>query len=33
MPLLFSPDDLEAMQRVQRSFDPVTLLNPGKIFP
>ncbi|MFP4440076.1 MAG: FAD-binding oxidoreductase [Chloroflexaceae bacterium] len=33
MPLLFSPDDLEAMRRVQRSFDPVTLLNPGKIFP
>lgn len=33
MPLLFSPGDLEAMQRVHRSFDPKDIFNPGKIFP
>jgi glycolate oxidase len=33
MPLLFGPDDLEAMQRVRRAFDPAGLANPGKIFP
>ncbi len=33
MPLLFGPDDLEAMQRLRRAFDPAGLANPGKIFP
>ena len=33
MPLLFGPDDLEAMQRVRRVFDPAGLANPGKVFP
>ena len=33
MPWVFSPDDLEAMQRVKRAFDGDGILNPGKIFP
>jgi glycolate oxidase len=33
MPLLFGADDLEAMQRVRRAFDPTGLCNPGKVFP
>jgi len=33
MPLLFGADDLEAMQRVRRAFDPSGLCNPGKVFP
>jgi len=33
MPLLFSAEDLEAMAKVKRLFDPRGLLNPGKIFP
>ncbi len=33
MPLLFGPDDLEAMQRVRRAFDPAGIANPGKLFP
>jgi glycolate oxidase len=33
MPWIFSPDDLEAMQRVKGVFDPDGILNPGKIFP
>ncbi len=33
MPWIYSPDDLEAMLRVKRVFDPAGLLNPGKIFP
>jgi glycolate oxidase len=33
MPLLFAPDDLEAMQRLRRAFDPAGLANPGKLFP
>ncbi len=33
MPWIYSPDDLEAMQRVKRVLDPDGRLNPGKIFP
>ena len=33
MPWVFSPDDLDAMQRVKRVLDPDGILNPGKIFP
>jgi glycolate oxidase len=33
MPLLFGANDLEAMQRVRRAFDPAALCNPGKVFP
>jgi glycolate oxidase len=33
MPWIFSPDDLDAMQRVKRVFDGDGILNPGKIFP
>ncbi|MFA5026629.1 MAG: FAD-linked oxidase C-terminal domain-containing protein [Candidatus Methylomirabilota bacterium] len=31
--LMFSPADLEAMQKVRRVFDPAGGMNPGKIFP
>jgi glycolate oxidase len=33
MPWIYSPDDLDAMQRVKRVLDPDGRLNPGKIFP
>jgi glycolate oxidase len=33
MPLMYNDDDLEAMQKVKRVFDPEGRLNPGKIFP
>jgi glycolate oxidase len=33
MPLQFSEDDLAAMQRLRRAFDPNSLANPGKVFP
>ena len=33
MPMLFGPDDLEAMHRLRRAFDPDGLANPGKVFP
>jgi glycolate oxidase len=33
MPWIYTPDDLEAMLRVKRVFDPRGMLNPGKIFP
>ena len=33
MPLMFGPDDLAAMQRLRRAFDPAGLANPGKLFP
>jgi glycolate oxidase len=33
MPLMFGEDDLEAMQRLRRAFDPRGLANPGKLFP
>jgi glycolate oxidase len=33
MPLVFTEDDLAAMQKVRRAFNPDNLCNPGKIFP
>src|SRR6059036_800685 len=33
MPLMFNDDDLEAMRKMKKVFDPDGLLNPGKIFP
>ena len=33
MPLMYTDDDLEAMQKVKKVFNPEGLLNPGKIFP
>jgi len=33
MPWVYSPDDLDAMQRVKDVFDVDGILNPGKIFP
>jgi FAD/FMN-containing dehydrogenase len=33
MPLLFGPDDLEAMARLRAAFDPERRSNPGKVFP
>jgi glycolate oxidase len=33
MPLMFSDDDLETMQRLRRAFDPAGIANPGKVFP
>ena len=31
--LVFTPDDMEAMCRLRRSFDPENRCNPGKVFP
>ncbi|MDX6692519.1 MAG: glycolate oxidase [Blastocatellia bacterium] len=33
LPLIFSPDDMDAMLRVRAAFDPGGLCNPGKIIP
>jgi len=33
MPLIFSVDDIKAMQMVKQALDPLALMNPGKIFP
>src|SRR5881409_1839612 len=33
MPLMFGEDDLAAMHRLRRAFDPNGLANPGKLFP
>ena len=33
LPLIFSEDDMDAMLRVRAAFDPLGILNPGKIIP
>ena len=33
MPVMFSPADLDAMQRLRSAFDPYDLCNPTKMFP
>jgi glycolate oxidase len=33
MPLMFSEAELDLMKRIRNAFNPVGLLNPGKIFP
>jgi glycolate oxidase len=33
MPVMFGQDDLAAMDRVRRAFDPDSLCNPGKVLP
>jgi len=33
MPLVFGPEELGAMSRVMRVFDPDDLFNPGKVLP
>ncbi len=33
MPMMFTPQDLNVMQRVRVAFDPRGLSNPGKVFP
>jgi len=33
MPKMFSPNDLDTMQRLRCAFDPAGLCNPGKVFP
>jgi FAD/FMN-containing dehydrogenase len=33
MSLVHSPDDLDAMRRIKAVFDPLGLMNPGKVLP
>ena len=33
MPLVYTDDDMAAMQRLRAAFAPRNRLNPGKIFP
>ncbi len=33
MPDMFTADELDCMQRVRAAFDPLTIANPGKMFP
>jgi glycolate oxidase len=33
LPLMFAPEDLEAMHKVRRTLDPSGHCNPGKVFP
>ena len=33
LPLELTPDEIALMKRVKRAFDPLGILNPGKIFP
>lgn len=33
LPDMFSADEIDCMQRIQRAFDPERIANPGKMFP
>jgi glycolate oxidase len=33
MPLQFAESDLAAMRRIKAAWDPLGLMNPGKVFP
>jgi glycolate oxidase len=33
LPLVMDPDLIELQRRIKRAFDPLEILNPGKIFP
>ena len=33
LPIELSPDEIALMRRIKQAFDPLNLLNPGKIFP
>jgi FAD/FMN-containing dehydrogenase len=33
LPIELSPDEIALMKRVKHAFDPLGILNPGKIFP
>jgi glycolate oxidase len=33
LPLVMDPVLIEVQQRIKRAFDPLNILNPGKIFP
>jgi glycolate oxidase len=33
MPLMFTPEDLDAQARVKEAFDPDNRFNPGKVLP
>jgi glycolate oxidase len=33
LPDMFSPDEIDCMQRIRAAFDPLSISNPGKMFP
>ncbi|HVU35395.1 MAG TPA: FAD-linked oxidase C-terminal domain-containing protein [Opitutaceae bacterium] len=33
LPVMFSPDEVDCLERIRRAFDPLGLANPGKMFP
>ncbi|MEJ2721567.1 MAG: FAD-linked oxidase C-terminal domain-containing protein [bacterium] len=33
LPIAFTPEEIELMRRIKSAFDPMGILNPGKIFP
>jgi glycolate oxidase len=33
LPAMFSPDEIDCMQRLRAAFDPLGIANPGKMFP
>jgi glycolate oxidase len=33
LPLVMSPDLISLEERIKQAFDPLNILNPGKIFP
>jgi FAD/FMN-containing dehydrogenase len=33
MSMIFSPKDIAAMKKVKEAFDPLNLMNPGKLLP